>query len=504
MICQSPNTTTTSTKLPRPQRLDSLEHRLSLSLKSNDITKRHTISSYYENDLKASNCRTFFNDSGLDQDANQSYNTEILEQQTNKSSRNHKYYWETIESYYIRRLNALEKDIEAAIQQNSNLSIAREELVQEVLKLHQKAMNLNAKNDALTRTIAEKENHISAFMYNQPTSSVPHHDNYGPIVGVTLVDQPSTTAISPPTPPLPPTKLNSTINDSAISTDTADNTDAPVKKEPGLFRQISLRLSSRKRRQRQPQDEPQPQSTSLSQISEPIKADICPPSSDSILHPAVVISSLQSNNRSHQPATDDSSNIYKRKKELIFGNDLVQQARLENSNIPLIVLKCVREVEARGLTAEGIYRKSGSFGQIKELQEAFDENRDPQLCNYQDINVITGLLKLYFRELPTPLIPDNFILPHLLNNQDRLKKTYTLLHNMPIESYCTIKFLVQHLRRVHENQSTNRMTFKNLAVVFGPTLLRFAAGNEEHQTEQLINTVEFIIQQSHNLFADYC
>ncbi|KAI8647910.1 Rho GTPase activation protein [Parasitella parasitica] len=504
MICQSPAAVVTSITIPRPQRCDSLERKF--SLKSNDITKRHTISSFYENDLKASNCRTFFADSGLDQDAKQPYSAEMLEQQTNKSSRNHKHYWETIESYYTRRLNALDKDIEAAIQQNSKLSMAREELVQEVLKLHQKAINLNAKNDALARTIAEKENHISAFMYNQPTSSVPHQDNYGPIVGVTLVDQPLTTAISPPTPPLPPAKLNTTINDTVMSTDIASNTDAPVKKETGLFRQISLRLSSRKRRQhpRQPQEESQPQSTSLLQISEPIKDDICPPSSDSILHPAVVISSPQSNSRLHQLADDNSNNVYKRKKNLIFGNDLIQQARSENSAIPLIVLKCVREVEARGLTVEGIYRKSGTLAQVKELQDAFDENRDPQLCKYQDINVITGLLKLYFRELPTPLIPNDFKLPHCLNDQDRLNKTYILLHNMATESYCTIKFLVQHLKRVHENQSTNRMTYKNLAVVFGPTLLRFIAGNEEQQMGEMINTVEFIIQQSHILFADYC
>jgi hypothetical protein len=37
--------------------------------------------------------------------------------------------------------------------------------------------------------------------------------------------------------------------------------------------------------------------------------------------------------------------------------------------------------------------------------------------------------------------------PHSLNDQERLNKTYALLHNMPIESYCTIKFLVQHLKR---------------------------------------------------------
>lgn len=264
--------------------------------------------------------RAFFKDSGLDQDANTGHHLDSLEQQTNKPSRNHKYYWETIESYYIKRLNALEKDIETATQQNSKLSMAREDLVQEILKLHQKSMTLNARNDQLSRSIAEKENHISAFMYerNQPTSSVQHQGNYSPMVGVTLVDQPLSTAMSPPTPPLPPT--DATSNESIPPAEPAPAptaTETPVKKETGIFRQISLRLSSRKRRQQQqqPQQEDIQQHPSSSlHISEPITDAVSSSSSDSILHPAVVISSPHSSNRLHQQADDDANANFKRKK----------------------------------------------------------------------------------------------------------------------------------------------------------------------------------------------
>jgi hypothetical protein len=48
------------------------------------------------------------------------------------------------------------------------------------------------------------------------------------------------------------------------------------------------------------------------------------------------------------------------------------------------------------------------------------------------------------------------------------------------------------------------MTSKNLAVVFGPTLMRFKNhGNEEQQMNSMIQTVDFIISQSHMLFADF-
>lgn len=50
------------------------------------------------------------------------------------------------------------------------------------------------------------------------------------------------------------------------------------------------------------------------------------------------------------------------------------------------------------------------------------------------------------------------------------------------------------------------MNSKNLAVVFGPTLMRLnddETENKERQTHEMIDTIEFIILQSHTLFADY-
>lgn len=93
----------------------------------------------------------------------------------------------------------------------------------------------------------------------------------------------------------------------------------------------------------------------------------------------------------------------------MFGNDLIDQAQLEKSVIPSIILKCVREVESRGLLVEGIYRKSGTFGQVKQLKEEFNQNKQPKLSNYQDIHVVSSLLKLYLRELTLPILSKDFI-----------------------------------------------------------------------------------------------
>lgn len=173
------------------------------------------------------------------------------------------------------RLDSLSREIESSTVQNNKLSAARDDLLDEILKLHQKSIDLNRKNESLIRSIAEKENHISAFMY-EPS----------PVVGVTLFDQPYT---------LPPPLITPIIDSSPID---PPRINVP-KKEPGIFRQISLRLSNRKRRQHEENT-----ATSLN-ISDPINtvryndSAITPivSSSEPLLHPAAVVTSSLDNKK---------------------------------------------------------------------------------------------------------------------------------------------------------------------------------------------------------------
>lgn len=74
--------------------------------------------------------------------------------------------------------------------------------------------------------------------------------------------------------------------------------------------------------------------------------------------------------------------------------------------VPIIVRRCVEEIERRGLDIIGLYRLCGSATKKRILREAFERNsRSVDLTpdNVPDINVITGVLKDYLRELPEPL-----------------------------------------------------------------------------------------------------
>lgn len=74
--------------------------------------------------------------------------------------------------------------------------------------------------------------------------------------------------------------------------------------------------------------------------------------------------------------------------------------------VPIIIKRCVEEIERRGLDIIGLYRLCGSATKKRILREAFERNsRSVDLTpdNVPDINVITGVLKDYLRELPEPL-----------------------------------------------------------------------------------------------------
>lgn len=90
----------------------------------------------------------------------------------------------------------------------------------------------------------------------------------------------------------------------------------------------------------------------------------------------------------------------------LFGVELVEITKRLSNSIPFIVVKCVEEIEARGIFVEGIYRVSGFADEVDDLKNSF-EKLGPQTqvsAEHLNIHTVAGVLKLYFRSLPTPLI----------------------------------------------------------------------------------------------------
>ncbi|XP_070780393.1 breakpoint cluster region protein isoform X6 [Enoplosus armatus] len=163
----------------------------------------------------------------------------------------------------------------------------------------------------------------------------------------------------------------------------------------------------------------------------------------------------------------------------VFGVKISTVTKRERSKVPYIVRQCLEEIERRGMEEVGIYRVSGVATDIQALKTAFDTNHKDVsvMMSEMDVNAIAGTLKLYFRELPEPLFTDE-LYPNFAGGitlSDSVAKESCMLNlllSLPEPNLVTFLFLLDHLKRVAEKESINKMSLHNLATVFGPTLLR--------------------------------
>uniref|UniRef100_A0AAZ3NZW0 Active breakpoint cluster region-related protein n=2 Tax=Oncorhynchus TaxID=8016 RepID=A0AAZ3NZW0_ONCTS len=168
-----------------------------------------------------------------------------------------------------------------------------------------------------------------------------------------------------------------------------------------------------------------------------------------------------------------------KKQSGVFGVKISVVTKRERSKVPYIVRQCIEEVEKRGIDEVGIYRISGVATDIQALKAAFDTNSKDILVmlSDMDINAIAGTLKLYFRELPEPLLTDR-LYPAFMEGialSDPAAKENCMMHllrSLPDPNLITFLSLLEHLKRVADNEPINKMSLHNLGTVFGPTLLR--------------------------------
>ncbi|XP_037366620.2 rho GTPase-activating protein 21 isoform X2 [Talpa occidentalis] len=184
-----------------------------------------------------------------------------------------------------------------------------------------------------------------------------------------------------------------------------------------------------------------------------------------------------------------------------------------NRYIPLIVDICCKLVEERGLEYTGIYRVPGNNAAISSMQEELNKGMadiDIQDDKWRDLNVISSLLKSFFRKLPEPLFTNDKYADFIEANRkedplDRLRTLKRLIHDLPEHHYETLKFLSAHLKTVAENSEKNKMEPRNLAIVFGPTLVRTSEDNMTHMVTHMpdqYKIVETLIQHHDWFFTE--
>ncbi|XP_054640298.1 rho GTPase-activating protein 9 isoform X5 [Dunckerocampus dactyliophorus] len=215
-------------------------------------------------------------------------------------------------------------------------------------------------------------------------------------------------------------------------------------------------------------------------------------------------------------------------KDQVFGCRLEMLCEREKSTVPRFVRLCTETVEKRGLDTDGIYRVSGNLAVIQKLRFLVNHERavttdgrymfpaelvqEEKLnldeSEWEDIHVISGALKLFFRELPEPLVPYGFFSDmvetvKMLDYTEKVERLKTLVHNMPPPNHDTLQFICRHLKRVLEHSDTNRMTTQNIGIVFGPTLMRPErdSGNMAVNMVYQNQAVELILNEYEHVFG---
>jgi hypothetical protein len=90
-----------------------------------------------------------------------------------------------------------------------------------------------------------------------------------------------------------------------------------------------------------------------------------------------------------------------------------------------------------------------------------------------------------------------------MNPDEKKTKAFAeALAQLPKAHLDTIELLFQHLVRVYRQSEENRMTVKNLAMVFAPTLMRHSDPSRDFLDISYKNaTIEYILLHTSELFS---
>lgn len=172
----------------------------------------------------------------------------------------------------------------------------------------------------------------------------------------------------------------------------------------------------------------------------------------------------------------------------VFGVPLTEAIAISSVSVglalPSVVYRCIEYLEKKNaVKEEGIYRMSGSTADVKALRERFNTEGDVDLVREEqehngpsyDPHAIAGLLKSYLRELPTSVLTRDLHLEFMrvldiVDRNERWRELGQLVSSLPLANYTLLRTLCKHLIKVISFQDVNKMTMRNVGIVFSPTL----------------------------------
>ncbi|NWW78976.1 RHG31 protein, partial [Climacteris rufus] len=200
-----------------------------------------------------------------------------------------------------------------------------------------------------------------------------------------------------------------------------------------------------------------------------------------------------------------------------FGCDLTEYLESSGQDVPYVLKSCAEFIETHGIV-DGIYRLSGVTSNIQKLRQEFVSDQCPDLTRevyLQDIHCVGSLCKLYFRELPNPLLTYELYKKFTeavsrFPEHEQLARIQNVIQELPPSHYRTLEYLIKHLTHLASFSNMTNMHTRNLALVWAPNLLRSKeieavgcngdAAFLEVRVQQLV--IEFILNHVDQIFSN--
>ncbi|XP_067856511.1 rho GTPase-activating protein 18-like isoform X2 [Heptranchias perlo] len=194
------------------------------------------------------------------------------------------------------------------------------------------------------------------------------------------------------------------------------------------------------------------------------------------------------------------------------------QKIVPNTKVPLFLQELLCCLEHKGLETEGILRISGSVARIKNLQQELDANFYQKTFDWKKVhqNDAAGLLKMFIRELPYPLLTTEYVtafagVKHISDQTQMLHALNLLVVILPEPNRATLKFLLEFLRKVIDKEKKNKMNLWNVSTIIAPNLFmhkgnscKIPDGNEKQHAEKAANVVRMLIHYQDLLWIIPC
>jgi len=138
------------------------------------------------------------------------------------------------------------------------------------------------------------------------------------------------------------------------------------------------------------------------------------------------------------------------------------------SKIPVLLIQLKqRLLDLGGLEEKGIFRLAPDANECKQIKNYINEGTEWQEMDV-DVNVIANLLKVWFRDLPIPLL--NCVESRVIEMNQEVSKVAASVATFPEPFQSLLMWLWDFCVDIAENSQVNKMGIQNLGIVIGPNL----------------------------------